>query len=120
MARTTLNAQTPLLGAYPVLPIAAGAADIDYTGTGSGTSWQTQIVEGKTIVAAKNTDTISHTITFTSVPDPNQRVGDIVYLIGPGKESWFGQFSVAGWASGGELFIDVSDATIGLAVITQR
>jgi len=117
MARTTINSQNPL-GAYPVLPIPSGAADLMFTATDDPIDRQTPLVSGKTMVMAFNAGLSAHTITFTSTQDVFHRTGDIsAYSVAPGTLAMFGPFSSGGWANSGQLYIDVSNAELRLAVL---
>jgi hypothetical protein len=118
MSRLTIAAQT-LDGAYPALPYDAGAADLSFTATDDQTDRETPLVDNKTVVLAMNTDESAHTITIHSVADQFNRVGDIAaYSVDPGKVARFGPFKTSGWAASAKLLIDVSNATLRLAVVT--
>lgn len=118
MARTVITPQLPI-GAYPTLPYSASAADVLFTPDDDPTDRYALIVEGKTFVLAHNTDSGAHTVTFTSVADSFNRTGDITaYSIAADKVAMFGPFKTAGWSHSGQLYIDVSDPKIRLAVIT--
>jgi len=118
MARSVINANlTP--GSYPDLPIAGNALDLSFTANSDPTSRYALLVNSKTYVLAWNTDSGSHTITFTSVPDSVNRPGDITYTVGAGVISQFGPFQAYGWSQdGAQLWIDVSDAKVLVAVVT--
>lgn len=120
MARTNIVPQVNVpIGAYPALPLAAGFADIGWTSNTDPTDRSTALVDKKTMVLAYNSDTVAHTVTFTSAVDPNNRKGDITgYSIAAGKVACFGPFQNTGWQVGGLLLIDVNDPKVGLAVIT--
>src|SRR5579862_2267096 len=84
MARTNIvpnvaatAAPFSLLTAYPTLPPAAGALCPTQTSTSDPTSRSTPLVDSKTMVLAVNSDTVTHSITITSVPDSINRAGDI-------------------------------------------
>lgn len=118
MARTTITAQAPL-GAYPVLPISAAGADMIFTATDDPLDRQTPLISGKTLVFAYNSGASARTITFTSAEDTFHRKGDITaYSVAAGKVAMFGPFSSGGWATSGQLYIDISNAELRLAVIT--
>lgn len=118
MSRTNIAPQT-LAGSYPALPISAHAADFTETATDDPTDRVTPLVNGKTVVLAHNTNNIAGTITISSVADQFNRTGDITaYSIDAGKIARFGPFNSAGWASAGNLNIDVSDSTIRLTILT--
>jgi hypothetical protein len=119
MARTNIVAQT-LAGAYPVTPLAGASADIAFIAGDVGNGNETPLVDSKTVVIAYNTSVGSaRTITFTSVVDTLNRLGDITaYSVGIGVISRFGAFKTVGWAHSGKLWIDVSNAELTLAVIT--
>jgi hypothetical protein len=118
MARQVHTAQTPL-GSYPSLPIASNGADITEVAAIVADKEQVAIVDGKTLVLAHNTDSGAHTVTFTSVPDPNNRTGDIsAYSIGAGEIAMFGPFRSQGWAqTDGKLYFEANDATVKFAVL---
>lgn len=123
MARTAIVAQTPPLNAaagyYPATPLIASSANLTWTGNSDPTNRQTTITEAKTLLLAQNTDTTAHTISITSVPDSQNRTGDISgYSIAPGAVACFGPFRAAGWGLSGQLQIDVSDSHIEMAVLT--
>lgn len=118
MARTTITAHPPL-GSYPTLPIGAAGADLIFTATDDPLDRQTPLLSGKTVVFAYNSGGSARTITFTSAEDTYHRKGDIsAYSVDPGKVAMFGPFSTGGWANGGQLYIDVSNAELRLAVLT--
>ncbi len=122
MARLVINAQNlEATGAYPALPVTPGSAEFTFTGTSDQTDRYTALVNNKTMVIAQNTDSVDQTITFTSVVDPFNRVGNITtYNIPAGKTVRFGRFQTVGWAqiSPAGLWINVSDAKVILAVVT--
>lgn len=118
MSRTSITPNTPL-GSYPSLPVAATQADLLFTATDDPTSRQTVISDNKTVLLARNTDSVDQTITITSVLDSQNRGGDIAaYTVAAGKIAAFGPFRLTGWSNGGQLYIDVSDPKVRLAVIT--
>lgn len=118
MARTNIAAQS-FIGAYPTLPIGAGGADLTFSNGDVANGNSSALVDNKTVVLAYNTDSSAHTVTFTSAPDTLNRAGDIsAYSVAAGKVAAFGPFKAVGWAVGGVLEINVSDATMHLAVIT--
>lgn len=118
MARVLVAAQTPP-GAYPSFPISANSLDMDFQASDNSLGNYTPLVDNKTYVLAWNTDTGAHTITFTSAADTFNRTGDITsYSIGAGEIAQFGPFRTAGWSQSGQLWIDTTDVTIELAVIT--
>lgn len=116
--RTEIMAH-PLIGSYPALPLSASGADMIFTATDDPTSRFTNLFHKKTVVLAYNTDSGAHTVTFTSVPDLQKRAGDIAaYSVAAGKISAFGPFEIEGWSNNGQLWIDVSDPKVRLAVIS--
>lgn len=120
MARVLVAAQT-LPGSYPDLPVAANSRDLAMQAGDASLHNYTPIVDGKTVVIAQNTDSGAHTVGFVSQADDLGRTGDIsAYSIGAGELAIFGPFKLKGWSDGGNLDIDVNDATVKLAVITQR
>lgn len=123
MARTNIAAQSPSPLFKPYYPPSGGlsalAADLVLTLNTDPTDRSTALIDGKTMVLAYNTDTLSHTITIGSAPDTLNRSGDITtYAVAAGKVSVFGPFPAVGWANAGLLNIDVTDSHLVLAVIT--
>jgi hypothetical protein len=114
MAQTISGQKPP--GPYPVLPLAGGSADIVYNG--GTTAYQTPIVEAKTLVIAKNTDSASHSVTITSVPDQFNRSGDLTYTVSAGGESMLGPFQNGGWGGSNGLAVTVSDTHLNIGIIT--
>ena len=118
MARVNVAAQTTP-GAYPSFPISANSLDVAFQAADDSLGNYTALVEGKTYVLAWNTDSGAHTVTFTSAADTYGRTGDITsYSIGANEIAQFGPFKQLGWSQSGQLWIDVSDNTIKLAVLT--
>lgn len=118
MARIEIMAH-PLIGSYPSLPVSPAAADMIFTASDDPTSRFTSLFHKKTTVLAYNTDSGAHTITFSSVADLQRRVGDIsAYSVAAGKIAAFGPFEIEGWSNSGQLWIDVSDPKLRLAVIS--
>jgi len=118
MARVLVAAQTTP-GAYPAFPISANSLDMDFQTSDNSLGNYTPLVDSKSLVLAWNTDSSAHTITFTSVADTFNRTGDIsAYSIGAGEIAMFGPFKTAGWSHSGELWIDTSNSTVELAVVT--
>ena len=119
MARVLVAAQT-LPGAYPALPLGAGSRTLALQAADATNFQYTPLVSGKTVVIAENTDTGAHTVTFTSVPDNQNRPGDITaYSIAAGVVAIFGPFATLGWnQAGGQLWFQANDATVKFAVIT--
>lgn len=102
-ARLLIAAQSPV-GTYPVLPLAANAADLAETAGDAVNGHYTPIVEGKTLVVAHNTGAGARTVSIVSAADPNfHRTGDIAaYSLGAGEISKpFGPFKKAGWGNYG-------------------
>ncbi len=133
MARTNIvaNANVPsapaLLSSYPNLQPVADSLTPTFTSTSDPTDRSTLIVDGKTLLAVYNSDTIAHTVTVTSVADASNRAGNITaYSVKPASAAvpvaLIGPFKSAGWAqpspNTGQLFIDVSDAKLQLSVLT--
>ena len=118
MARTTIIPQS-LLGAYPIIPLTTGAADLGLTPkTGGVISYQAALTDSKTVVVVVNTDTADHNITFSSVADSLNRPGDIAaYVVVPGMVSIFGPFKTIGWANAGFLNIDFDSDLLQIAVL---
>ena len=120
MARSDneIAAQT-FAGAYLTLPVVADSQDVAFTAGDDVDGSQTDLVEKKTIVLARNTDTGDQTITFVSIEDSLGRLGDEgPYTINAGETCRFGPFRATGWSHSGKLWIDVSDPTVEIAVFT--
>ena len=121
MARTLVPAggMNVPAGSYPTLPLNAGSAILKFDSVTSATDRMTPIVDGKTVIFAKNTDSGAHTITISSVPDTqSNRKGDITaYSVPAGETHYFGPFKTAGWADSGGLDIDVSSDLLQIAVM---
>ena len=102
-ARVLISAQSTV-GAYPVTPITADAADLAETAGDATNGHYTPIVDGKTCLQFHNTGAGARTATITSAADPTfHRLGTITaYSLGAGEISkLFGPFSKAGWANVG-------------------
>lgn len=119
MARTAIPVNTTL-GSYPTLPISAGGADLEFNANTDPTDRVTPLVDNKTMILAYNSGATPRTITIGSVVDsPFNRTGDInAYSVAAGKIAMFGPFKSAGWASSGNLNVDVSNAELLTAAIT--
>jgi hypothetical protein len=126
MARGAIVAQTFPLSVgpqyYPATPLSAGTAALTMTTGNSSDGHVATIVDGKTVVLAFNSDTMTaRTITISSVTDSLSRKGDITaYSLAVGDICTFGPFKQLGWnqSSPAGLWIDVSNAAVLLAVIT--
>lgn len=120
MARVLVAAQVAP-GAYPV--VTANSRDLAMQAGDASLGNYTPLVEGKTLIIVQNTDSGAHTITITSVVDtPFNRLGNVVaYSLGAGELAFFGPFKAAGWLQSAPagIWIDVDDATMKIAVITQ-
>jgi hypothetical protein len=121
MARTNIVAQIRV-GPYPTAAqLSAGALIPSLTSTSDPTDRSTALVDGKTSILAHNTDSVAHTITISAVPDtPFNRSVDLVVSLDPDEIALLGPFKPGGWAQTGNLlFIDVSDPTVQVAVLTE-
>jgi hypothetical protein len=117
MARATIAAQS-LPGPYPVLPVTP-ASDLTETVLVVVNGAQTTIVDGKTMVHVHNINAAAQTVTFTSSVDSQNRTGDITaYSLAAGATKLFGPFRLAGWTTGGFLYIDVGHIDVKVAVVT--
>jgi lysylphosphatidylglycerol synthetase-like protein (DUF2156 family) len=118
MPRTTLAAQ--LLGvSYPVLPIAAGSADIVWTAADIVAKNDAVLAAGKTILFCRNVGATSHNVTVTSSADSFNRTGDLgPYAVGAGAVARFGPFLAAGWDHTGRLQFEADSADVQLAVVS--
>ena len=119
MARQNLPAITGATGfgsfpgPYPDLPIGAGDRELTRTNT-SDTEWSVPLTNNKTCIFAYNSHaTDPFTITFLSVIDERNRVGDIP----AGETHFFGPFATIGWAHTGNLWIDTSNEDIRLSAV---
>lgn len=112
MARTRL---TPVAatGPFPTAGVVATPVALD-TSNGNVVA-----MSGRDLVLIFNSDSASHTVTFASTPDPQGRTGNITAeAVAAGVYKIFGPFGKLGWMqSGGDLFIDCSDATVKASVI---
>jgi hypothetical protein len=118
MARTTLTAQ--LLGiSYPVLPIAAGSADLVWTAANVADRNDAALVTGKTVLFARNVGATSHNVVITSSADSFNRTGDLgPYALAAGKVARFGPFLSNGWDHTGRLQFEADSADVQLAVVS--
>jgi hypothetical protein len=120
VARVAVSPQV-LSGAYPV--VTANSRDLAMQAGDSSLGNYALIVEGKTVILVQNTDSGAHNVTLTGVVDAFNRTGDLVYSLGAGELAIFGPFKAAGWSHGsgaeGGIWINVADATLKLANITQ-
>ncbi len=118
MARATLTAQ--LLGiSYPVLPIAAGSADLVWTPANVADKNDAALVAGKTILFARNVGATSHNVTVTSAIDSFNRTGDLgPYALAAGKVARFGPFLSNGWDHTGRLQFEADSTDVELAVVS--
>src|ERR1700693_2628493 len=98
MARTNIVTQHLVItGPYPnPLPPTPGSVAIAWTANTDPTDRSTILTDQKTMVYAWNTDSVDHTITFTSVPDPFNRSGTFPYTVPAGVIAPFGPFALAG------------------------
>ena len=126
MARGLIAAQTLKLSSgktyFPTLPLSAGTAALTMTDGDDMNGHFAPIVSGRTWLLAHNTDDSAQTVTILSAADAQNRKGDITaYSLAAGDICTFGPFTTAGWelTSPTGLQIDVSDATVKLAVITN-
>ena len=119
MARTNIVAQA-LIGAYPTAAQVSGDDMVlELTSTSDPTDRKTTLIDNKTVLLAYNSDASPHTVTITSIPDALNRVGDIVQTLEAGEIWVYGPCKSVGFnQTGNVLFIDVSDPTVQLSVIT--
>jgi len=116
MPRTLLTAQVPL-GPYPGT---VSADDLDFTWAAADLANGNDFAfTGRELILARNDDAAPQTITLTSVADSKKRMGTITaYSRAAGEYGMFWAGSLEGWVqSGNKFFIDVSDASIFLAII---
>jgi hypothetical protein len=124
MARASIAAQIFKLSNgttyYPVTPLSAGTANLTWTAADVTNDHVTPIVEGKTVVFARNVGATPHTVTITSVADATNRLGHITsYSITAGALATFGPFKKSGWdqASAAGLFFEADHVEIEFAVL---
>ncbi len=97
---------------------ATSASSITWT-TGDPTNGHKVVLTGREVVVAINNGSLTQGVTVQSVADKYGREGDSDYIIlGSSQVIFFQMFPTHGWIqSDGYLYIDVSSATIGVAVI---
>lgn len=118
MARVNVAAQTTP-GAYPTLQPAANSRDVTFQAADSALGNYTALVDGKTLILVQNVAVDAKTVTFVSVADDKNRLGDITaYSIGASEVALFGPFRTAGWGHTGQVWMDGEDLNIKFAVIT--
>jgi hypothetical protein len=119
MARTAIPAASihELAAAQP-LNVAANAADITFQ-AGDNTNGNETPCTGKDLLLVNNTDAAAQTVTIDAAPDDVGRDGSIsAYSVGAGELAIFGPFPTASYRqTDGMLHIDVSAATVELAII---
>lgn len=118
MARQLLTAISPI-GSYPVTPLTANSADLTFTAA-NPTDKEQVAASGKDLILVWNTHAANpYTVSFDSVKDEKNRVGDIdAYSIGAGEIACFGPFKQAGWMqSDGNIYFEAENAAIKYAVI---
>jgi hypothetical protein len=102
-------------------PYSQSGTDLTWT-AGDATNGNQFAATGREIVLARNTDTATHTVTIVSVNDPYGRSADASEQLATsgssGDHTAFGPVPRIGWQqSDGKVYIDVTDATIELAVL---
>lgn len=112
MARTSIT-KTTAPGAY-----IAAMADITFEAADTVNQNQVQLT-GNEILIARNTDSVQHSVTITSVADARGRTKDISSqnLAAEAIKMW-GPAQLHGWQqSDGMLYFEADDITIEFAVI---
>lgn len=112
MPRTTL---TPIN-----TPDSYATAGVALTWTGADVANGNQFqATGREILLARNTDTLSHNVSVTSVADPYGRTGNITNdAIAAGAFRVYQQFPITGWMqSDGYVYLNGDHATIQFAVL---
>jgi hypothetical protein len=117
MPRTALPIVTPL-GSAPALPLTAGSAAFVFTAA-DVSSKNAFPCTGRELVLVQNTDSGAHTVTISSVADPQNRTGDITsYSIAAGAYVVLGPFRNLGWQqSDGNVYLEANDATVKFAIV---
>lgn len=119
MARTTLP-QTDPIGPYPTLPVGANALDAVMTAADVANLNQI-LASNAMIILVQNTDTVDHTVTFTSAPDLQKRTGDIAnYTVNAGEIAVLKMDQFSGWVqSDGYIYLQANNAAVKIGVIRQ-
>ena len=118
MSRTAITPHTPV-GPYPA-SVGALALNIAETAGDSSNGNYVANMTGREVVVLRNSDSGPQTVTFTSAPDEKGRTNDITtYSIGAGLVAYFSfRGGTTGWQqSNGQLYINVSDATVKITVL---
>lgn len=120
MPRTTVPVQTPL-GSFPVLPLAAGSADLPMVAADTVNFNQASFVgRSRLMLVAQNTSgTTAYNVTISSAPDPQNRTGDITtYQLDANDVAYF-IFERTGWAQVADqmLYFQANNAAIKFGVI---
>jgi hypothetical protein len=106
---------------------AVQAGDLNLTPVAmDATNGNSFIATGKEVLLLVNTDTVTHTVTITSVADPLGRLGTITTYVVPAAVS--GQSGLAaiemtqiqGWAVGGVVNMTTSSALIFISVLRHQ
>lgn len=113
-------ALTPL--PVTVLPPSYGAAGVIFTWhAGDASAHNSFTSSGREILMVFNSDSgpgAPHAHTIKSSPDvPEGRVADITETIAVGQYRVYQMFPSGGWAVGGEIEVDPSDATLEYVVL---
>jgi len=118
MARLALTEYVPV-GGYPVLPVAANAADFAFAEPGVPGDGISFTLTGKEILLVFNSTAGALTVTINSVNDERNRSGDIAaYSVGANEYAAFGPFPTTGWRqSTGLLHAVGSAAGLKFAVV---
>lgn len=119
MARTNIAAQA-LLGSYPLTPLSADSADLLFEPADIYDGNETNLINDRTVIVAKNTGVGAHVVSILSQKDPTYgRKGDITeYSVAAGKTARFGPFKTVGWSNAGKLDFDADSDEIEFAVVT--
>ena len=115
---TPPTAITPIAPLNPIAPVTALSADVLPTAA-DASNGNSVTLTGREIILVLNTDTGSHTVTFTSTPDSQGRSGDITsYAVAAGVYSLFGPFPLNGWlGSNGSMTFSSNSALVKFFVI---
>lgn len=118
MPRTAIAPQAGI-GSFPVLPIAADAADLSMVAADLANLNQAAYGSyARLMVVVQNSGASPYTVTFTSAPDALNRTGDIsAYSLAAGDIAFF-FFERNGWRqSDGNLYFQGSNAAVKFGVI---
>lgn len=108
-----------IVSGYPTTPLAADALDITFTNAGAafvdGAGFPHT---GREVLLIRNLNIGAQTVTISSVPDSQNRKGDIVAFSFATLEIGAIQLPVAGWRQAdGQLYFAASATDVAFAVL---